>query len=92
MQYRFQFSFSKFLHYFLGINNIFLTHNDLHISNVNIHLIFFCHFIFIIAISLCLGEIQQRGMVLPFTPDIYRPILHRLKAEGVESFETSKWL
>ncbi|KMQ95024.1 alpha-aminoadipic semialdehyde mitochondrial [Lasius niger] len=46
-----------------------------------------------IAVKMILdGEIQQRGMVLPFTPDIYRPILNRLRAEGVESFETSKWL
>ncbi|XP_015187447.1 PREDICTED: alpha-aminoadipic semialdehyde synthase, mitochondrial [Polistes dominula] len=46
-----------------------------------------------IAVKMILdGEIQQRGMVLPFTPDIYRPILQRLRAEGVESFETSKWL
>lgn len=37
------------------------------------------------------GEIQQRGVVLPFTPDIYRPILNRLRSEGIESFETSKW-
>ncbi|XP_011313787.1 alpha-aminoadipic semialdehyde synthase, mitochondrial isoform X2 [Fopius arisanus] len=37
------------------------------------------------------GEIQQRGVILPFTPDIYRPILNRLKSEGIESFETSKW-
>ncbi|XP_046412347.1 alpha-aminoadipic semialdehyde synthase, mitochondrial isoform X1 [Neodiprion pinetum] len=38
------------------------------------------------------GEIQQRGVILPFTPDIYRPMLNRLRAEGLESFETSKWL
>lgn len=38
------------------------------------------------------GEIQQRGVVLPFTPDIYRPVLNRLRAEGFESFETSKFL
>lgn len=37
------------------------------------------------------GEIQQRGVILPFTPDIYRPILNRLRLEGIESFETSKW-
>lgn len=37
------------------------------------------------------GEIQQRGVILPFTPDIYRPILSRLRAEGIESFETSTW-
>ncbi|XP_012281223.1 alpha-aminoadipic semialdehyde synthase, mitochondrial [Orussus abietinus] len=45
-----------------------------------------------IAVKMILdGEIQQRGIVLPFTSDIYRPMLNRLKAEGVESFETSKW-
>ncbi|XP_058796549.1 alpha-aminoadipic semialdehyde synthase, mitochondrial isoform X2 [Phymastichus coffea] len=38
------------------------------------------------------GEIQQRGNVLPFTADIYRPMLSRLRAEGLQSFETSKWL
>lgn len=38
------------------------------------------------------GEIQQRGNVLPFAADIYRPMLSRLRAEGLESFETSKWL
>ncbi|XP_071450294.1 alpha-aminoadipic semialdehyde synthase, mitochondrial isoform X2 [Hetaerina americana] len=35
------------------------------------------------------GEIQTKGMVLPFTPDIYRPMLNRLKAEGIESMEKS---
>ncbi|XP_076163729.1 lysine ketoglutarate reductase/saccharopine dehydrogenase [Ptiloglossa arizonensis] len=46
-----------------------------------------------IAVKMILdGEIQQRGVVLPFTADIYRPILNRLKAEGIEFFETSKWL
>lgn len=46
-----------------------------------------------IAVKMILdGEIQQRGNVLPFTPDIYRPLLNRLRAEGLESFETSKWL
>ncbi|XP_018369650.1 PREDICTED: alpha-aminoadipic semialdehyde synthase, mitochondrial [Trachymyrmex cornetzi] len=46
-----------------------------------------------IAVKMILdGEIQQRGMMLPFTPDIYRPILNRLRTEGVQSFETSKWL
>lgn len=37
------------------------------------------------------GEIQQRGVILPFTPDIYRPVLNRLRSEGIESFETSRW-
>ncbi|XP_054016004.1 alpha-aminoadipic semialdehyde synthase, mitochondrial [Hylaeus anthracinus] len=46
-----------------------------------------------IAVKMILdGEIQQRGVVLPFTADIYRPLLNRLKAEGIEFFETSKWL
>ena len=46
-----------------------------------------------IAVKMILdGEIQQRGVVLPFTADIYRPLLNRLKAEGMEFFETSKWL
>lgn len=33
------------------------------------------------------GEIQERGVVLPFTPDIYRPMLTRLRAEGLEATE-----
>ncbi|XP_014213003.1 alpha-aminoadipic semialdehyde synthase, mitochondrial [Copidosoma floridanum] len=46
-----------------------------------------------IAVKMILdGEIQQRGTVLPFAPDIYRPMLTRLRAESLESFETSKWL
>ncbi|CAD1468806.1 unnamed protein product, partial [Heterotrigona itama] len=46
-----------------------------------------------IAVKMILDdEIQQRGVVLPFTPDIYRPILNRLKAEGIEFFETSTWV
>ncbi|XP_015600808.2 alpha-aminoadipic semialdehyde synthase, mitochondrial [Cephus cinctus] len=45
-----------------------------------------------IAVKMVLdGEIQQRGMVLPFTQNIYRPILNRLRAEGLESFESSRW-
>ncbi|ESO06790.1 hypothetical protein HELRODRAFT_110863 [Helobdella robusta] len=31
------------------------------------------------------GEIQEKGMVLPLSPDIYRPILKRLQAEGLAS-------
>ncbi|XP_055685149.1 alpha-aminoadipic semialdehyde synthase, mitochondrial isoform X2 [Lutzomyia longipalpis] len=38
------------------------------------------------------GEIQQRGVVLPFTPDIYRTILTRLEAEGLSATETSQFL
>ncbi|XP_073974901.1 lysine ketoglutarate reductase/saccharopine dehydrogenase [Rhodnius prolixus] len=33
------------------------------------------------------GEIQEKGMVLPFSPDIYRPILARLRAEGIQAKE-----
>ncbi|CAG2060215.1 unnamed protein product [Timema podura] len=35
------------------------------------------------------GEIQKKGMVLPFTPDIYRPMLSRLKTEGLAATEKS---
>ncbi|CAK9832920.1 Alpha-aminoadipic semialdehyde synthase, mitochondrial [Anthophora retusa] len=46
-----------------------------------------------IAVKMILdGEIQQRGVILPFTPDIYRPMLNRLKTEGIEFFETSNWI
>lgn len=41
-----------------------------------------------------LAEIQMKGMVLPFSSDIYRPILQRLKTEGFEARERSvikKW-
>ncbi|KAE8737345.1 hypothetical protein FOCC_FOCC017194 [Frankliniella occidentalis] len=38
------------------------------------------------------GEIQSHGMVLPFSREIYRPILSRLKSEGIEPFVRSKWL
>lgn len=37
------------------------------------------------------GEIQQRGVVLPFTQDIFRPMLSRLRAEGLSATETSKF-
>ena len=33
------------------------------------------------------GEIQSRGMVLPFTSDIYRPMLSRLRKEGIVARE-----
>lgn len=36
-----------------------------------------------------LAEIQMKGMVLPFSSDIYRPILQRLKTEGFEARERS---
>jgi len=35
------------------------------------------------------GEIQNKGMVLPFSQDIYRPMLKRLEAEGLVARETS---
>lgn len=35
------------------------------------------------------GEIQQKGMVLPLTPDIYRPMLSRLRLEGLKAIENS---
>uniref|UniRef100_A0A1Q3EWG7 Alpha-aminoadipic semialdehyde synthase, mitochondrial n=1 Tax=Culex tarsalis TaxID=7177 RepID=A0A1Q3EWG7_CULTA len=38
------------------------------------------------------GEIQQRGVVLPFTSDIYRPMLARLENEGLVATTTSKML
>lgn len=38
------------------------------------------------------GEIQERGVVLPFTRDIYRPMLQRLRAEGLTASETSKFI
>jgi len=38
------------------------------------------------------GEIQQKGCILPFTPDIYRPILSRLRSEGLRATERSHWL
>jgi len=38
------------------------------------------------------GEIQRKGMVLPFIPNIYQPMLKRLKAEGISAEEKSIWL
>ena len=37
------------------------------------------------------GEIQTPGMVLPFTKDIYSPMLNRLAAEGITAIEKSEW-
>nr|CAD7596494.1 unnamed protein product [Timema genevievae] len=37
-------------------------------------------------------EIQKKGMVLPFTPDIYRPMLSRLKTEGLAATEKSRFI
>lgn len=38
------------------------------------------------------GEIQQKGVVLPFSPDIYLTMLSRLQSEGLKASETSRWL
>lgn len=38
------------------------------------------------------GEIQERGAILPFSSDIYRPMLKRLRAEGLEATEIIKQL
>ncbi len=38
------------------------------------------------------GEIQKKGMVLPFAPEIYRPMLKRLRDEGIHDTEKSTYL
>lgn len=38
------------------------------------------------------GEIQERGVILPFAPDVYMPLLSRLRAEGLVSNHTSRIL
>lgn len=38
------------------------------------------------------GEIQERGVVLPFAPDVFMPMLSRLRAEGLKSNQTSRIL
>ncbi|XP_071549344.1 alpha-aminoadipic semialdehyde synthase, mitochondrial isoform X2 [Panulirus ornatus] len=38
------------------------------------------------------GEIQGHGMILPFTRDIYKPIISRLGNEGIMATEKSTWL
>lgn len=38
------------------------------------------------------GEIQTKGMVLPFTRNIYKPMLLRLEQEGIKATEKSSWL
>ena len=30
------------------------------------------------------GELQRKGVVRPVTEDVYKPMLHKLKEEGVE--------
>lgn len=36
------------------------------------------------------GEIQERGVILPFAQDVYMPLLSRVRAEGLVSNHTSK--
>uniref|UniRef100_A0A646QGR2 Alpha-aminoadipic semialdehyde synthase n=1 Tax=Hemiscolopendra marginata TaxID=943146 RepID=A0A646QGR2_9MYRI len=38
------------------------------------------------------GEIQRKGMIIPMTPDIYTPVLKRLKQEGIKPVEYSTFL
>lgn len=38
------------------------------------------------------GEIQEKGVILPFAAEIYRPILSRLRNEGLHATETSKFV
>merc|ERR1712029_1324953 len=38
------------------------------------------------------GEIQKTGMVLPFSQEIYKPLLTRLKTEGITATEKSTFL
>lgn len=46
----------------------------------------------IIIYIVTIGEIQTLGMVYPVTPDIYRPMLARLRAEGLKTIDTIKIL
>lgn len=36
------------------------------------------------------GEIQQRGVVLPFAPVVYKSLLSRLRADGITAREVVK--
>ncbi|KAK8721889.1 hypothetical protein OTU49_012622, partial [Cherax quadricarinatus] len=38
------------------------------------------------------GEIQGHGIILPFTRDIYKPLITRLQNEGITASEKSTWL
>ncbi|XP_055298286.1 alpha-aminoadipic semialdehyde synthase, mitochondrial isoform X4 [Sitodiplosis mosellana] len=38
------------------------------------------------------GEIQERGVVLPFAPDVFMPMLSRLRAEGFSSSHSSRMI
>ncbi len=44
------------------------------------------------AIQVLDGEIQKKGMVLPFAPEMYRPMLKRLRDEGIQDTEKSIYL
>lgn len=35
------------------------------------------------------GEIQERGVVLPFSPVVYKSLLSRLRADGIHAKETT---
>uniref|UniRef100_A0A0V0J3K5 Alpha-aminoadipic semialdehyde synthase n=1 Tax=Schistocephalus solidus TaxID=70667 RepID=A0A0V0J3K5_SCHSO len=43
----------------------------------------------IAALMVLNGEVKQKGFVLPFAPELYKPILERLKKEGIEATETT---
>uniref|UniRef100_T1KWK0 Saccharopine dehydrogenase-like C-terminal domain-containing protein n=3 Tax=Tetranychus urticae TaxID=32264 RepID=T1KWK0_TETUR len=36
------------------------------------------------------GEIQKKGIVLPLVPEIYNPMLKRLRTEGIFAIERSE--
>lgn len=36
------------------------------------------------------GEIQERGVILPFAPDVFMPMLSRLRSEGFTSTYSSR--
>lgn len=36
------------------------------------------------------GEIQERGVILPFAPDVFMPMLSRLRSEGFTSTLSSR--
>ena len=47
---------------------------------------------FTTALAFVTGEIQRKGVVVPFTLDIYHPILSRLAQEGIKATEKIKLL
>uniref|UniRef100_T1IMQ8 Uncharacterized protein n=1 Tax=Strigamia maritima TaxID=126957 RepID=T1IMQ8_STRMM len=44
----------------------------------------------IVAKMLLDGEIQQKGAIIPLTPDLYSPLLKRLKQEGITPYMRSR--